>query len=298
VQCGVDVQGEIQRLEEERHREQEAMRRQQEEARSRQEEIQRRMEEEKIKNQRRKRISTLVMTGLVIIVLLCVAGLLGIGLYKTNLSPAARQTKTAAAFEQTAISIQQTATAEYITLFHDDFSDPNSGWEFYENENGSAGYESGGYRLHVITANRLIWDTLPDIFQNDIRIEVDATKIDGPDEDSLGVICHYQDNENYYYFAIANNGYAAIYKYLQGKFTVISSEDGKWQKVDGIYPGSANNHIHADCIGNTLTLYANGAQIATATDDSFTGGQVSLAAGTFDTGGVDILFDNFFVYRP
>jgi ribosomal protein L40E len=291
VQCGVDVQGEIQRLEEERHREQEATRRQQEEERRRQEEIQRRTEEEKKKNQRRKRISTLVMTGLVIIVLLCVAGLLGIGIYKTNLSPAARQTKTAAAFEQT-------ATVEYITLFHDDFSDPNSGWEFYENDNGSTGYESGGYRMHVVTANWLSWATLPDIFQNDVRIEVDATKIDGPDDNDIGVICRFQDNSNYYYLGISNDGYAAIYKSLQGEFSIISSEDGKWQKVDGIYPGSANNHIRADCIGNTLTLYANGAQIATATDDSFTGGQVSLAVGTFDTGGVDILFDNFFVYRP
>jgi len=289
----------MQRLEEERRREQEALSRQQEEARRRQEELQRRMEEEKKKSQRRKRISTLVMTGLVIIVLLCVAGLLGIGIYKTNLSPAVRQTKTAVAFEQTAISIQQTATAEYITLFHDDFSDPNSGWESYKNDNGSAAYESGGYGMHVVTANWMIWNTLPDIFQNDIRVEVDATKIDGPDEDSLGVICRYQDNENYYYFAIANDGYAAIYKYLQGKFTVISSEDGKGQQVDGIYSGSITNHIRADCVGSTLTLYVNGAQVATATDDSFTGGQVGLLAGsTSDTGGVDILFDNFFVYRP
>ncbi|MFH1524789.1 MAG: zinc ribbon domain-containing protein [Chloroflexota bacterium] len=298
VQCGIDIQGELQRLEEERRREQEAIRRQQEEARRRQEEIQRRLEEDKKKKKRRNRISSLVAAGICVIGLLCLLGVTISRLYSTKLSPAAIHTQTAAVQQQTVLAIQRTATAKYNTLFHDDFSDPNSGWESYENDNGSAGYESGGYRLNVVTANWLIWDTLPDIFQNDIRIEVDATKIDGPDDNGFGVICRFQDNSNYYYLGISNDGYAAIYKSIQGTLSVISSEDGKWQKVDGIYPGSANNHIRADCVGNTLTLYANGAQIATATDDSFTGGQVSLAAGTFEMGGVDILFDNFFVYRP
>jgi len=298
VQCGVDIQGEIERQEEEKRRQQEEARRQQEAARRQQEEVQRQLEEKKKKLQRRQRISTLVITGVVGVVLLCVVVLLGIGVYSTNYSPEARQTKTAVAFEQTAIARRQTATAEYVTLFHDDFSDPNSGWEFYENENGSAGYENGGYRLRVLPTNWMIWDTLPDIFQNDVRIDVDATKMGGPDDNSLGVICRYQDNSNFYYLAISNDGYAAIYRYLQGEFTVISSEDGQWQKVVGIYPGSTPNHIRADCIGNALTLYVNGVQIATAIDDSFMGGQVSLAAGTFGTGGVDILFKNFYVYRP
>ena len=216
---------------------------------------------------------------------------MGIGMYTTSFSPAARSTKTAIAFEQT-------ATAKYNTLFQDDFSDTNSGWGYYTNANGSADYESGGYRINIITAKWIGWDTLPDVFQNDVRIEVDATNIGEVNDNQFGVICRYQDDANYYYLAITSDGYAAIFTRLQGEFTIISSEDKKWVKVGGIYPGSEINHIRADCIGSALVLYANGTQVAAATDSSLTGGQVGLLAGTFDTGGTDILFKNFYVYRP
>ena len=58
------------------------------------------------------------------------------------------------------------------------------------------------------------------------------------------------------------------------------------------------NHIRADCIGNELTLYVNGQQVATATDSEFTGGDIGVIAGTFSTPGTDIHFDNFVVTRP
>jgi hypothetical protein len=45
-------------------------------------------------------------------------------------------------------------------------------------------------------------------------------------------------------------------------------------------------------------LYVNGSQVATATDSSFSGGMVGLSSASYDTAGTDILFDNFFVYRP
>jgi len=291
VQCGVDVQGEIKRQQEEARHAQELEQRTQEEFRRQTE-----------KERRRRRITRLAITGVTLAVLICVIGIVAVGLYTTTFSPAALQTKTAVALGQAAtakfVSIQQTATARYLTLFQDDFSNPNSGWDSYENTNGSTGYENGAYRINVLAANWLIWDPFPRIFQNDVRIEVDATKVDGPDDNSMGAICRFQDNDNYYYLAISSDGYAAIYKMLQGNLAVISSEDGNWQKANGIWPGPLTNHIRAECIGNTLAVYANDAQVATATDDAFTGGQVCLAAGTFDTGGVDIQFDNFYVYRP
>jgi hypothetical protein len=68
--------------------------------------------------------------------------------------------------------------------------------------------------------------------------------------------------------------------------------------VDHINQGSATNHIRADCVGSNLTLYANGSEIASASDSSFTGGDVGLIARTYDTAGTDILFTNFVVSKP
>ena len=62
--------------------------------------------------------------------------------------------------------------------------------------------------------------------------------------------------------------------------------------------GSASNHIRADCVGDTLTLYVNGMQLAQVKDARFPAGDVGLIAGTYATPGTDIRFDDFIVYQP
>lgn len=183
-------------------------------------------------------------------------------------------------------------------LYQDNFRDSNSGWDQTTNTDGTTDYQNGGYRINVITPNVSLWANPSKNFQSDVSIEVDAAKTAGPDDNAFGVICRYQDTKNYYKFYITSDGYAGISKEENGNSTVISSPDGKIQPVAGINQGVATNHIRADCVGSTLTLYANGTQIATATDTSFTGGDVGLIARTYDTVGTDILFTNFVVSKP
>jgi hypothetical protein len=183
-------------------------------------------------------------------------------------------------------------------LFHDDFSDPNSGWDHSSTENGTADYASGGYEIHVKATNLSKWANPGKGFQDDVRLEVDAAKVGGPDDNAFGVLCRYQDENNTYRFLISSDSYAGIAKMAKGDITVISSSDGQLQEVKGINTGEATNHIRADCIGDTLRLYVNGTQVATATDSSFTGGDVGLIVRTYDTAGADIVFKNFYVYSP
>jgi len=183
-------------------------------------------------------------------------------------------------------------------LFQDNFRDTSSGWDQANSADGSTDYQNGGYRINVITPNVSLWANPSKNFQSDVSIEVDAAKTAGPDDNAFGVICRYQDTKNFYKFYITSDGYAGISKEDNGTTTVISSADGNIQPVDGINTGLASNHIRVDCVGSTLTLYANGTQVATATDTSFTGGDVGLIARTYDTGGTDILFTNFVVSKP
>jgi len=184
------------------------------------------------------------------------------------------------------------------TLFKDDFSNTGSGWDSVSDSSGVTDYYNGAYRIEVLTDGLSIWANPSKSFPSDVRVEVDATKNGGPDDNAFGVICRYQDNDNFYRFYVTSDGYIGIVKRQGGSATVISSADGKLQKVDGINQGAATNHIRGDCIGSTLTLYVNGTQVATATDTSFTSGDVGLIAQAFSTGGVDILFDNFTVTAP
>jgi hypothetical protein len=183
-------------------------------------------------------------------------------------------------------------------LFQDDFSNVNSGWDRSTTQNGTTDYANGGYEIKVITTDLTKWANPSQSFQNDVRIEVDATKIGGPDDNAFGVQCRYKDVDNYYFFYISSDGFAGIGIHSAGSSTIISSSDGNMVADSNINQGPATNHIRADCIGSDLNLYVNGTQIATATDSTITGSDVGLIAKTFKVAGTDILFKNFFVYKP
>ena len=70
------------------------------------------------------------------------------------------------------------------------------------------------------------------------------------------------------------------------------------QPSEAIRPGTALNQLRADCVGESLTLYVNGQLVAQVQDGAFPSGNVGLIAGTYDTLGVDIFFDNLVVREP
>ena len=183
-------------------------------------------------------------------------------------------------------------------LFQDNFSDVNSGWDRTTNEYGTTDYATGGYEIKVIQTDAFFFANPYQTFQNDVRIEVDATKIGGPDDNAFGMQCRYQDVDNYYFFYISSDGFVGIGIDSAGQKTIISSSDGNMVSNSSINQGAATNHIRADCIGSNLTLYVNGTQAAAATDSTFTGGDVGLIAKTFSEAGTDIMFTNFMVYNP
>lgn len=182
-----------------------------------------------------------------------------------------------------------------LVQFQDDFSNPGSGWDTNQDSNGSTDYSNGSFRIKVTNTSYLLWANPNQSLQNDISINVDATKAGGPDDNKFGVICRYQDSNNFYYLFITSDGYAGI--------SMFKNNEQIWLTGDALIPsdainqGAATNSIRADCAGSTLTLYANNQQIASVTDSSFSGGDVGLIAGTYETSGVDILFDNFMVFK-
>jgi len=124
----------------------------------------------------------------------------------------------------------------------------------------------------------------------------DAVKAGGPDDNDFGVICRYQDVDNFYFFIISSDGYYGIGKTVDGVQELIGTD--QMNPDDAINQGDANNHIKADCVGSHLVLHANGAKLADVEDTSLSSGDVGLIAGTFDEAGADIHFDNFVVRKP
>jgi hypothetical protein len=187
------------------------------------------------------------------------------------------------------------AGAGNTVLFQDDFSDPSSGWMTVHEPDQIMAYENGGFRIWVNQPNFDYW-SVPGLRFTDVSIEVDITKLGGPDDNDIGVICRYKNSDNFYGFLISSDGYYGISERQNGEHQVIGMDGMKHSST--IHTGNAVNHVRADCVGNTLTLSVNGVQLVKVEDSSLAVGDVGLLAGSFDQPGVDILFDNFVVKKP
>jgi hypothetical protein len=180
-------------------------------------------------------------------------------------------------------------------LFFDDFSNPNSNWTNSKTADGTAGYFEGKYRLTVNNVNFDLWSN-PGLKFTDAKIEVDATKLAGPESNRFGIQCRNKDDNNYYFAVISSDGYYGIGKVVDGSESFLN--DTGMLVTDKVYAGSTLNHIRFDCVGTRLTLYVNGDYVDAVDDSSLTSGDVGLLAGTFDKKGTQIAFDNFVVANP
>jgi hypothetical protein len=187
-------------------------------------------------------------------------------------------------------------TAYQQVLFSDNFSDPSKNWDQVNSDSGSTDYFDGAYRILVNVINAKAWASPGNESFIDTRIEVNATKNSGPDNNDFGIICRYLDADRFYYAVISSDGYYGIMKMTASGAMLIGKDS--MLESNAILKGSVTNHLRLDCIGSTITLYVNGNQVDQQSDMDYTTGNVGLLAGTFDTPGADILFDNFFVYKP
>jgi hypothetical protein len=180
-------------------------------------------------------------------------------------------------------------------LFQDGFSDPSSGWDRITSEGGMTDYENGRYRIVVNSTNADYWSN-PGLSFGDVLVDVDAGKNAGPDDNDFGILCRYQDTENFYFLIISSDGYYGIGIVQGGEQKLL--EPPQMYQSDSIIPGNAANHLQATCQGSRLVLYVNGDFVAEASDDTFATGDVGLIVGSFDEPGVDIWFDNLMIRNP
>ncbi len=179
-------------------------------------------------------------------------------------------------------------------LYKDDFSSPASGWDRTQYEQGISDYYGGAYRILVNALNHNIW-AVPHVQFTDTRVEVDAGKLGGPDQNRIGLICR-SDGRNYYFFIISSDGFYGLGLFNLGEAKLLGQTE--MQRSEAIRTGMAVNHLRLDCNGEELSAYANGLLLTKAKDAMLTQGNVGVLAGTFDKAGADVVFDNFVVLAP
>ncbi|GAB4578520.1 MAG: hypothetical protein Fur0022_12550 [Anaerolineales bacterium] len=180
-------------------------------------------------------------------------------------------------------------------LFQDDFSSKSNDWLQLRDSEGITDFEQGSYQIKVDKAEWIFWSN-PGISLENLKIDVDATKASGPEENEFGVICRYVDENNFYFFTVTSDGFYSVNKVLNGEYEFIGMDEFGTTNV--INAGNVLNHLTVECNGSNLRFWVNGTLLADVQDTSFTVGDVGLLAGTSATPGTDILFDNFVVTEP
>jgi len=181
-------------------------------------------------------------------------------------------------------------------LFEDDFSSPDTGWDQISGFDGETNYTPNGeYRIFVNDTRKDVWANPGREFSN-VAITVEAAKVGGPDQNNFGLICRYQDPDNFYFLMISSQGHSAIGKYKNGEIVTLSADPEAVSPA--IATGAAINRLQAVCNKTTLMLSVNGEKLLEVEDTDFSSGDIGLLAGTFERPGADIHFDNIIVRSP
>ncbi len=182
-----------------------------------------------------------------------------------------------------------------MVIYQEDFQDPDSGWDVYNNGDTLALYRDGEYRLAILREDYVAWGN-PDPAQDlgDFEIEVDTRAVEGPLDNNLGILVRYQDDdENFYWFQISSDGYFAVDRLAGEEWVTVAG----WQESAAIQQGlGATNRLKVRCSGDQFVFFVNDTYLGTVTDGDLGSGSIGLAAGTFEESGVVVHFDNLRVY--
>lgn len=180
-------------------------------------------------------------------------------------------------------------------LYKDDFSTHTGGWQLVNLPQGNAGYAEDRFRMRVETPTTHIWST-PGLHAKDVRVEALALKTAGPDDNLYGLICRFQEKKGFYAFLISSDGYYGVAKYQGGTPSLFGNP--MMMPGDLIQQGVAVNHLSAECNGSHLIFNINHQKAAEFQDAEYTTGEFGLIVGSLKTPGIEIVFDEFRVYRP
>ncbi len=186
-------------------------------------------------------------------------------------------------------------------LYQDDFSSSSSSWPTGSGANasgavGSLSFDQGAYVIKVVNSRAFIWAAANLSDFSNIHAEVTAANTGQATDAGFGLMCDYTDGSHYYYFGITANGEYAIMKMQPSHVTVLTDDRGQWVQSDRITPGQPSYRVGVDCGANgTLTLYADGLEVATAKDTTYTSGTVGLFVQTGTGAPAELRYQNLVV---
>ncbi len=155
-------------------------------------------------------------------------------------------------------------------------------------ENGQLKFELNDYRLWPY----VVYD--PWIY-TDVRIDAEAENW-GNNDNSVTLICRYDENLGWYEFNIANDGtwFIAYYDAVSKKGYTTLYDGGS----TAIKMGRDTNVYTAVCQGQDLTLYINGVKTRTVQNKDLKKGLVGVGVSSYDSYPVNVYFNWLKISQP
>ncbi|MEX1020555.1 MAG: hypothetical protein WDZ49_12905 [Litorilinea sp.] len=175
----------------------------------------------------------------------------------------------------------------------DEFGTNRDFWTTTYDGETSRYFKNGRLYISVDVADTVAYSR-GDTTVDDFYAEVDTYHIAGDESNQPGIVFRYQDEDNFYFFAIGNDGYYALLKLENNSWTNLVD----WTESEDVNSGSgARNRVAVLTEGPDIVLLANDVVLAEVEDSTFTEGQIALTAGSYERAGVEIAFDNFALWR-
>ncbi|MEM4267488.1 MAG: VWA domain-containing protein [Candidatus Woesearchaeota archaeon] len=163
---------------------------------------------------------------------------------------------------------------------------PNGGnWQIFNNylvesTNSAPGSRDDGYGPYAYYRNGFNW--------KDYTVNA---RIRPNDNDCIGLLFRYNDNQNYYRFRIDNDNFGGLFSRLErihsGTRTILWSNEGS---SSGFSTDNWNNMI-IEVTGTNIKIYRGSTLIAQANDNTLANGTVAVYAWAMDDGNYGADFD-------
>ena len=177
-------------------------------------------------------------------------------------------------------------------IFEDDFSSTDSGWLSSGDAEGQRAYENGEYTIEVISP--MYWYWSDQYFAYDaLMAEADVRVMKSVGDADYGFVCGLQDDQNFTALEISEDGYFTIWKQVGDEFVTLID----WTYSEQL-AGSGPYRLAAQCSREKLLLAVDGVLLGEIQDPDFTPGSFGMIAGTFETGGFKVAFDNLILMIP
>ena len=195
------------------------------------------------------------------------------------------------------VDIGQQLTDSY---FSDDFSSGEYDWWEVDDEIQSWGIEDEHYALHLLSSNYSTW-AYPPVEFTPTTIGFDAAVLPGFEQGAYGVMCYYQDEDNYYFISIDPVYQEYSIGYVLGGDYETLMED-MWMPSNTIKDDNYEiNNVMVVCDPDMITLFVNNEFEAQTAVSGVKGGVAAIYGESWDdtpASGFKVLFDNLYAFKP